>query len=146
MNARALLSDLRQLGAEIETDGDRLRVDAPAGALDRKLQALLANNKQALIKLLEWEQRKLREADRQGLVIRWAEERGWISLHDPSTGEWHEVRASECLPGVVQAANASRRRKREGGAVRGASKDQAKEQRGRTSKHAHEQIANEEEH
>lgn len=117
MNARALLSDLRQLGAELKADGVRLRVDALAGTIDRELHALLTNNKQALIKLLEWEQRKLREASRKGLVIRWAKERGWISLHDPLTGEWHEVRASECLPGVVETANANRRRKREGGVV-----------------------------
>ena len=117
MNARVLLSDLRQRGAELETDGNRLSVDAPAGAIGEEQRALLANNKQTLIKLLEWERRKLKEADRRGLIIRWAKERGWISMHDPSTGEWHDVRASECLPGVVEAANVNRSRKHEEGAV-----------------------------
>lgn len=96
----------------MEAEGERLRVDAPAGVIDERLRELLAQNKPALVKLLQWEGRKLGEAERRGLVIRWARERGWIALHDPTTGEWHEVRAAECLPGVVRAANADRRRGR----------------------------------
>jgi hypothetical protein len=40
-----------------------------------------------LLKLLEWERRTLEEADRHRLIIRWSKEPGWISLHDPLTGE-----------------------------------------------------------
>ncbi len=96
----------------MEAEGERLWVDAPAGVVDERLRELLAENKLALVKLLQWERRKLGEAERRGLVIRWARERGWIALHDPTTGEWHEVRAAECLPGVVRAADADRRRGR----------------------------------
>ena len=56
-------------------------------------------------------QRKLAEASRRGLIIRWSEYPEWIKLHDPLTGEWHEVRASECLPGVVEAANRHRKKR-----------------------------------
>lgn len=55
-------------------------------------------------------ERKLEEADRRGLVIRWSEHPTWIKLHDPMTGEWHEVRAEECLPGVVETANKYRKK------------------------------------
>lgn len=55
-------------------------------------------------------ERKLEEADRRGLLIRWSEYPTWIKLHDPITGEWHEVRASECLPGVVETANKYRKK------------------------------------
>ncbi len=55
-------------------------------------------------------QRKLEVASRRGLVIRWSEYPQWIKLHDPLTGEWHEVEASECPPGVVEAANGHRRK------------------------------------
>jgi hypothetical protein len=48
-----------------------------------------------------------------GLIIRWTEHPEWIKLHDPTTGEWHEVRAEECLPGVVETAN--KYRKKQGG-------------------------------
>jgi TubC N-terminal docking domain len=110
VRARDLLADLRQRGVMLEAEGDRISVDAPVGVVDGRVRGLLAENKQAIIKLLEWERRKLREADRRGLVIEWSKERGWIALHDPTTGEWHEVKAAECLPGVVEAANAQRRR------------------------------------
>jgi len=66
--------------------------------IDDRLRELLAENKPAIVKLLQWERRKLGEADRRGLLVEWARERGWIALHDPTTEEWHEVRASECLP------------------------------------------------
>ena len=36
--------------------------------------------------------RKLEEAGRRGLVVRWSEYPNWIALHDPTSGEWHEVR------------------------------------------------------
>ncbi len=54
-------------------------------------------------------QRKLEVASRRGLAIRWSECPQWIKLHDPLTGEWHEVRASECPSGVVEAANRHRK-------------------------------------
>ena len=92
-----------------ETDGDRVSVDAPAGVIDELLREHLAENKPAIAKLLQWERRRLREADRRGLVIEWAKERGWISLHDPTTGEWHEVKASDCPQWIVDAANAHQR-------------------------------------
>ena len=55
-------------------------------------------------------ERKLEEASRRGLLIRWSEYPNWIKLHDPTTGEWHEVRAGECLPSVVETANRYRKR------------------------------------
>jgi hypothetical protein len=64
------------------------------------------------MKLLEREQRKLEKASRRRLVIKWSREPDWIELHDPVTGERHEVRASECLPGAAESAN-RRRRKRQ---------------------------------
>ena len=111
MRARDLVADLRRRGVALEADGDRISVDAPAGVVDGRLRELLAANKQAILKLLEWERRKLREADRRGLVVEWARERGWIALHDPTTGEWHEVKASECLPWLVDAANTRARQR-----------------------------------
>jgi hypothetical protein len=109
LRARELLSELRQRGVTVVTDGERISVDAPTGVIDGRLRELLAENKPAIVKLLQWERRKLGETGRRGLVVEWARERGWIALHDPTTGEWHEVRASECLPWVVEAANARRR-------------------------------------
>ncbi len=33
---------------------------------------------------------------------------------DPTTGEWHEVRAEECLPSVVETADKYRKKGRRG--------------------------------
>jgi hypothetical protein len=54
--------------------------------------------------------RLLEEASRRGLVVRWSEYPDWIALHDPSSGEWVEVRAGDCFPSLVEEAN--RRRKK----------------------------------
>jgi hypothetical protein len=110
VNARALLEDLRSQDVRLKADGERLVVDAPAGTITDEIRITLAENKPKLLKLLEWERRKLEEADRRGLVIRWSEHPDWIKLHDPLSGEWHEVRAEECLPGVVETANKYRKK------------------------------------
>jgi hypothetical protein len=60
-------------------------------------------------------QHRLDKAARMGLIVRWSEYPDWIKLHDATTGEWHEVRAEECFPGVVETAN--KYRKKKGGAA-----------------------------
>ncbi len=39
-----------------------------------------------------------REAERLGMVATWSVEFGYISIHDPTTGEWHDLR-TEDAPG-----------------------------------------------
>lgn len=112
---RALLEDLRKRDVRLKADGLSLHVDAPTGVLAEEDKQNLVQNKARLLKFLHWEHKRLEEANRRGLVIRWAKEPGWISLHDPTTGEWHQVKASECLPSIVESAKAHRRRTREQG-------------------------------
>src|SRR5919107_959190 len=105
MKHRLLLKALRGHGVVLTPEEDGLHVDAPAGVLTEALRSSLVENKEALIELLDREHVRLKAANRRGLVIRWSEYPVWIELHDPLTGEWHDVRASECLPGVVESAN-----------------------------------------
>ena len=112
MNTHALLEDLRSQDVHLRVDGGRLMVDAPVGTITDEIRTTLAEHKSKLVKLLEWEKQRLKEADRCGLIIRWSEHTGWIKLHDPTDGEWHEVRAEECLPGVVETANKYRKKGR----------------------------------
>ena len=98
----------------LAVEGEHLTVDAPPGVITGDLRSALVENKARLLKLLTWERRKLEEADRRGLVIRWSREAGYISFHDPLTGEWHDVKASECLPGVVESANNRRKGAQDG--------------------------------
>ncbi len=65
MSARALLRELRGLGVALEPDGNRLRVDAPAGVMTDGLRDTLTEHKTHLLKLLEWE-RRMREEDALG--------------------------------------------------------------------------------
>jgi TubC N-terminal docking domain len=105
VSAQALLEELRRRDVILQAAGSLLHVDAPVGAVTEELRAALVEHKQGLIKLLAWERRRLEEANRCGLVVCWSEYPTWIKIHDPLAGEWHEVRAEECLPGVVQAAD-----------------------------------------
>jgi hypothetical protein len=110
MTTSELLEALRNHGVAVEANGGYLDLDAPAGALTNDLLEAVTKHKPRLLKLLEWERRKLKKADRRGLIIERAKDPGWILLHDPTTGEWHEVRAEECLPGVVETAGKYRRK------------------------------------
>lgn len=109
MTARALLEDLRRQGVLLEADCGRLIVDAPVGAVTDELRSSLVENKRGLIKLLTWERRKLEEANRRGFAAKRSREPGWISLHDPTTGEWHDFPSRDCLPSIVAEANARRK-------------------------------------
>ncbi len=124
MSAKVLLEDLRRRGVIIEADGDHLVLDAPAGIVSEEVLGMLMGHKRALLKLLRRERRRLEDAGRRGLVIEYAREPGWTALHDPTTGEWHEVRESACLPSVVQTAkaNAWRKKHRRKGAKKGATR------------------------
>jgi hypothetical protein len=54
---------------------------------------------------------EIKEPRRFGCEARWSKYPMWIEVHDPTTGEWHELKATECLPGIVAEAD---RRRREG--------------------------------
>ena len=41
---------------------------------------------------------KTTEAARLGLVATWSGEFGYVSLHDPTTGEWHDLNTPRMLP------------------------------------------------
>lgn len=113
MTARTLLEELRERGIRLEADGLMLHVDAPAGADTQELRAKLREHKCDLIRHLERERKRLEAADRRGLVIKWSNEPGYLSLHDPTTGEWHEVATSNCPPWMLDEARAHLRRRRE---------------------------------
>jgi hypothetical protein len=110
MSVKALLEELRERDVRLEADGLALNVDAPARALTGELHVALREHKRALIRLLERERRKLEEAESCGLVIRFSREPGYLSVHDPTTGDWHELLASGCPPWMLEDAKMRRRR------------------------------------
>ena len=110
MNAHALLDDLRSQDVHLEAEEGRLLVDAPAGTFTDELRLVLTEHKPSLLKVLEWERCKHEEAHRRGFVARWSREPGWISLHDPTTGEWYDFPARDCFPSIVVESRAHRKR------------------------------------
>ncbi len=107
MNARSLLEELGRLGVELRVDGGHLEYEGPEEAITAELLDRLTEHKPSLIKLLEWERRKLEKADRRGLVIRRSKVPGYLALHDPTAGEWHDFPAADCFPSMVAEATDS---------------------------------------
>ena len=108
MSTATLVEEMRRRGVRFKVDGLTLRVDAPEEAATEELCRTLREHKRALIRHLDRERLRLEAADRRGLVTKWANEPGYIALHDPTTGEWHEVLASECPSWTVREAKAYR--------------------------------------
>jgi hypothetical protein len=105
VSASQALREARDLGIELKVVGDDL-LYRPKEALTDELRVALLEHKQVLMKLLAWEQRNLEEADRRGLASRWSDYPDWIDMRDPLSGQWYEVRAADCLPSIVNTANA----------------------------------------
>ena len=111
MSTKALLEDLRRRDVRLEADGLILHVDTPARVDVEEISTILRKHKRALSRLLERERRRLEEAASRGLVIKWSREPGYLSVHDPTTGDWHELLASGCPPWMLEDAKTRRRRK-----------------------------------
>jgi hypothetical protein len=111
MNARDLIEELRGKGVLLEAEGLTLHVSAPEETATEELQDTIRRHKRDLIRHLERERNRLEATDRRGLVIRWAREPGYVALHDPTTGEWHEVAATDCPPWVLEDAKSHLRRR-----------------------------------
>ena len=59
--------------------------------------------------LTDQKHRRLEEASMRGLIVKRSKELGWISLHDPLTGEWHDFPSADCFPSIVADASRPRR-------------------------------------
>jgi TubC N-terminal docking domain len=107
LSAKALFAELRERGVEIMAEGELLRY-RPRSAVTPELLDRLRTHKPTLLMLLAWEGRNLKEADRRRFVAKQSRAPGWISLHDPTTGEWHDFPARDCFPSIIAEAGARR--------------------------------------
>jgi hypothetical protein len=60
--------------------------------------------------------RKLEQASEMGLVAMWSRHQGYISIHDPTTGEWHDLRTEDAPDWAVGEARRRKRARKGGGA------------------------------
>ena len=114
MSAAALLEDLKDRGAAVWTEGDKLKYAGPKDALGPDVVRQLGEHKAEIVALLAERQRpagreaategsaevadlsgftkqKLEKASALGLVARWSRHFGYISIHDPVDGTWHDL-------------------------------------------------------
>ncbi|MDQ5827111.1 MAG: hypothetical protein M3441_23345 [Chloroflexota bacterium] len=48
---------------------------------------------------------RLKKAAHLGLVAKWSREFGYVSIHDPTTGEWHDVETKDAPDWAVGEAH-----------------------------------------
>ena len=86
----ALYGELRRRGFRLSADGADLVV-SPASHLTGPWRHAIHTHKVGLLA-------KLRESGAAGLRVEWAQQRGWLLVHDPFTDEVHEVQADDAPP------------------------------------------------
>jgi hypothetical protein len=108
VNAKVLLDDLRSLGANVETDGEHLLIDAPAGVITDELKATLSEHKARVIGILKFERRVLEDwpeqDDGRRFRARPSQYSGYTALYDPVNDEWHDFPTRDCFPSIVEEA------------------------------------------
>ncbi len=114
MNPRLLLRHFENRGVVFTIRGDKLIVGFPSDLLADDDIASLIENKADILEVLKRREEKLQVASERGFIATYSKEPGYVALHDPLTGEWHEFPASSCLPSVVEDAKARSRRRKEG--------------------------------
>ena len=112
MNALTLYHDLKKRSVFLEAspDGDKLRVDAPAGELTEGNKTALAEFKPLLLRFLAGRP----QDDGRRFEARPSRHPGYTSLYDPVSDEWHDFPTQDCFPSIVEEANG---KSRKGGAA-----------------------------
>lgn len=90
MTPGEVLARLERTGITLTLDGSDL-VARPTSAVDGEIVEILRENKADLVEALQARMQALASASSLGLVAQWSREFGYISIHDPTTGEWHDI-------------------------------------------------------
>lgn len=116
MNPRLLLRDLENRGVVFgfEDGSAGLSVDAPAGLLTDDDRTALTESKADIIEALQRRERKLQAASERGFIAIYSKAPGYVALHYPLTGDWHDFPTTSCLPSVVEEAKFRSRTRKEG--------------------------------
>ncbi len=116
MSVAELLDRVEAAGVTLSYsgEGDRL-IAKPTSAVTPEIVAALRERRREVIgalrsgtvhsaaEVLETA-RGLEEASELGLVTRWSQAFGFVSIHDPTTGEWHDLQAKGAPDWAVREA------------------------------------------
>ncbi|WP_240432622.1 hypothetical protein [Rubrobacter indicoceani] len=111
-----LIRRFENSGVVFGVQDGKLSVDAPSDLLTDEDIATLTASKADIVELVKRRERRLQEASERGFIATYSKVSGYVALHDPLTGEWHDFPASSCLSSVVEEAKARTRRRKERGA------------------------------
>ena len=81
--------------------------------------------------LSRFAQQKLEKASKMGLLASWSQHYGYVGVHDPTTGEWHDLHTKDAPGWAVREA-----RRRKGGKVYPPTARQVEERREDEREHA----------
>ncbi len=110
MSATALLDYLEELGVRLWVTKDGgVRYSGSRSAVTPEVISAIRYFKPEIVELLDDD-----PAHRLGLVAKWSRDFGFISLHDPTTGEWHDVQTKEA-PAWARREAGKRRELHKGG-------------------------------
>ena len=107
--ARAFLDDLRERGISVEATSEGKLRYAPRSEIDELTLMRLRLHKQTLLSILQgipvedppdddvppFVRKELERASELGLVARWSRHFGYVSIHDPTTGEWWDLQTKD---------------------------------------------------
>ena len=71
--------------------------------------------------------RELVRASELGLIARWSREFGYISIHDPTTGEWHDLPTKEAPGWAKREAHKRKELRKHEGITRLLTRDEIEE-------------------
>jgi hypothetical protein len=127
--ARAFLDDLRERGIMVEATSEGKLRYAPRSEIDPLTLMQLRLHKPTLLSILQgitvedppdedevpqFVRKELERASEIGLVARWSRHFGYISIHDPTTGEWWDLQTKDA-PGWAKWEAHKRKELRKGG-------------------------------
>ncbi|MDP9484890.1 MAG: hypothetical protein M3Q49_03685 [Actinomycetota bacterium] len=90
----AQLSIFGDPGEENANAGDRIRSEGEVFEIARAClghSAPVEDSGPAPAFIVRTRERRAQRAGEVGLVARWSKKFGFVSIHDPTTGEWHDV-------------------------------------------------------
>jgi TubC N-terminal docking domain len=109
VNALSLYHDLKARGVILEAQGERLKVDAPAGVVMEEDKTALLVFKPTLLKFLSRNVVRAPEDNEPRFQARRSRHPGYTSLYDPVYGEWHDFPTKDCLPSIVAETDRGKR-------------------------------------
>lgn len=116
MSARTLLNEIKLKGVRLWIEDGNIGYSGPKNTLTPEVLERMRKHKAGLLNLLQDEELRHGDIWNRGLDARYSYHKGYIKLHDPTTGEIHDFPKRDCFGSIIQDANAKLRNSKGGAA------------------------------